>query len=92
MAVRRWTASSVITVIRRSKKMREEHDQIIDASRPLTRRGFAMWGAAGLLTAGVGSLTLAQVSAREAEPGDDRGGNGTDDDRRHRRRRRRNHG
>jgi hypothetical protein len=56
--------------------MREEHDQIIDASRQLSRRGFAMWGAAGLLAAGVSSLTLAQVSAREAEPGDDRGGSG----------------
>jgi len=76
--------------------MREEHDQIIDASRQLSRRRFAMWGAAGLLAAGVSSLTLAQVSAREAEPGDDRGGNGAeygpDDDRRRRRRRRRNHG
>ena len=56
----------------------EEQDQIIDPLRPLTRRGFARLGAAGLLAAGVGSLTLAQVSAREAEPGDDR---------RHRRRR-----
>jgi hypothetical protein len=75
--------------------MREEHDQIIDASRQLSRRGFAMWGAAGLLAAGVSSLTLAQVPAREAEPGDDRGGSGADygpdDDRRRRRRRRRNH-
>jgi hypothetical protein len=75
--------------------MREEHDQIIDASRQLSRRGFAMWGAAGLLAAGVSTLTLAQVFAREAEPGDDRGGSGADygpdDDRRRRRRRRRNH-
>jgi hypothetical protein len=75
--------------------MREEHDQIIDASRPLTRRGFALWGAAGLLVAGVSSLTLAQVAAREAEPGDDRGGHGADDgpgdDHGRQRRRRRRH-
>jgi len=75
--------------------MREEHDQIIDTSRLLSRRSFAMWGAAGLLATGVGSLTLGQVSAREAEPGDDRGGDGRDDRRgddrrRHRRRRRHN--
>jgi hypothetical protein len=47
--------------------------------RLLTRRGFAMLVPAGLIAAGVGSLTLAQVSAREAEPGDDRGGHGNDD-------------
>ena len=58
--------------------MREEHDQIIETDRPLTRRGFAMWGVAGLLAAGAGSLTLAQVSARELEPGDDRGGHGAE--------------
>ena len=73
--------------------MREEQDQVIDTSRPLSRRGFAMWGAAGLLATGIGSLTLGQVAAREAEPGDDRGGHGADDgpgdDRRRRRRRRR---
>jgi hypothetical protein len=76
--------------------MREEHDQIIETDRPLTRRGFAMWGVAGLLAAGAGSLTLAQVSARELEPGDDRGGHGADDGQgddhgRRRRRRRRRH-
>jgi hypothetical protein len=74
--------------------MREEHDQIIETDRPLTRRGFAMWGVAGLLAAGAGSLTLAQVSARELEPGADRGGHGADDgpgDDHGRRRRRRRH-
>ena len=74
--------------------MREEQDQIIDTSRPLSRRSFAMWGAAGLLATGIGSLTLGQVAAREAEPGDDRGGHRRDDRRRHRRhedRRRRRH-
>ena len=65
--------------------MREEQDQVIDTSRPLSRRSFAMWGAAGLLATSIGSLTLGQVSAREAERGDDRGGHGRDD-RRHRRR------
>ena len=56
--VRRWTTGPVITLQGRIKRMREEHDQIIDASRQLSRRGFAMWGAAGLLAAGVSSLTL----------------------------------
>ena len=66
--------------------MREEQDQIIDTSRPLSRRSFAMWGAAGLLATGIGALTLGHVSAREAERGDDRGGHERDDRRRHRRR------
>jgi len=71
--------------------MREKHDKIVDAARPLSRRSFAMWGAAGLLATGIGSLTLGQVSAREAEPGDDRGGHGRDDRRRHRQREDRHH-
>src|ERR671921_593562 len=77
MLVRRRPASSVITVRGSLTRMREELDQVIDTSRPLSRRSFAMWGAAGLLATGIGSLTLGQVSAREPEPGDDRGGDAT---------------
>jgi len=73
----------------------DENEQSI-ASLALTRRSVALLGAAGLLSAGVGVLTLTKVSAREAEPGDDRGGHGADDgpgdDHGHHRRRRRHHG
>jgi hypothetical protein len=71
--------------------MREEHDQNFDPSGPLSRRSLAMWGATGLLAAGMSSLSLGVVSAREAEPGDDRGGHGRDDRGRDDRRRHRRH-
>ena len=58
--------------------MMQDRVQVID-EKLLTRRGFAMLVPAGLIAAGVGSLTLAQVAARETEPGDDRGGQGNDD-------------
>jgi hypothetical protein len=52
--------------------------ETIAEPRSLTRRGFAVLSA-GLLAAGAGSLSLGRAAAREAEPGDDRGGHGNDD-------------
>ena len=52
---------------------------IEDEVQVLTRRGFAMLSAAGLLGAGIAALGLSPAAARELEPGDDRGGQGTDD-------------
>jgi hypothetical protein len=54
-------------------------DRVTQDQDPLTRRDFAVLAMAGLLAAGVASLTVAQASARESEPGDDHGGHGNDD-------------
>ena len=54
-------------------------DAASDEAQRLTRRGFGMLGLAGLLGVGVTALGLAPAAAREAEPGDDRGGHGNDD-------------
>jgi hypothetical protein len=50
-----------------------------DEVQVLTRRGFAMLGAAGLLGVGIAALGLSSAAARELEPGDDHGGHGADD-------------
>jgi len=65
----------------------------VDAEQTLTRRGFAKLAMAGVLVAGTASIVARQVTAREAEPGDDRGRHGRrEDHHRHRRHGRDDHG